>query len=111
MLYSQHRLWNALLGRGVVLTCIRKIRIFLSEQIAKKTIHFRLSVLAGHKMTAGNPYIADLSDAYRPTNIAEQFRQVYDDEWTHAYEDLEKHDSHDETVIIDILLNMLKVII
>ncbi|XP_053399413.1 golgin subfamily A member 6-like protein 22 isoform X3 [Mercenaria mercenaria] len=68
----------------------------------------RLSALAGHKMTADNPNIADLSDAYRPTNIAEQFREVYDNEWTHAYEELDIQNPEEETKIIDTLVTILK---
>ncbi|XP_060604673.1 protein Daple-like isoform X2 [Ruditapes philippinarum] len=68
----------------------------------------RLSTLAGHKMTKDNPNIADLSDNYRPTNIAEQFREVYDNEWTQAYEELDQHYRNDETRIIDSLLSILK---
>ena len=46
-------------------------------------IHFcRLSELAGAKLTEGNPNIADLSDKNRPTNLAENFSELYDNEWT-----------------------------
>lgn len=69
----------------------------------------RFSALASHKMTADNPNIADLSDIYRPTNIADQIRQVYDDEWTEAYEELEKINQEDEMGIIDNLASILKV--
>lgn len=34
---------------------------------------YRLSQLAGAKLTEGNPNIADLSDKNRPTNLAEHF--------------------------------------
>lgn len=60
-------------------------------------------------MTADNPNIADLSDIYRPTNIADQIRQVYDDEWTEAYEELENISQEEETGIIDTLASILKV--
>jgi hypothetical protein len=68
----------------------------------------RLSVLAGHKLTDGNPEIADLSDPFRPTNIAEQFRQLYDDEWTCALEELGVSFEREEE-IIDFLACIIKV--
>lgn len=45
-------------------------------------IYFRLSKLAGNKMTEGNPNIANLGDPYRPTKIAEIYSEIYDNEWT-----------------------------
>lgn len=70
----------------------------------------RLQVIASNKLTSGNPDIADLSDVYRPSNIADQFRQMYDEEWTHAYEDLEKKYPNDEVKAILNLATMLKAI-
>ncbi|XP_060556663.1 golgin subfamily A member 5-like [Ruditapes philippinarum] len=67
----------------------------------------RLSVIAGHKLTDGNPGIADLSDAFRPTKIAEHFRQLYDNEWTRAFEEHEVKFKHEEE-IIDFLAGILK---
>ena len=64
--------------------------------------------MAGHKLTDGNPEIADLSDSFRPTKIAEQFRQLYDDEWTRAFEDLDEKFKKEEE-IIDLLAGIIKV--
>jgi hypothetical protein len=47
-------------------------------------IYFRLSKLAGNKMTEGNPNIAYLGDPNRPTKIAEVYSEIYDNEWTDA---------------------------
>jgi hypothetical protein len=47
-------------------------------------IYFRLSKLAGNKMTEGNPNIANLGDPNRPTKIAEVYSEIYDNEWTDA---------------------------
>ena len=68
----------------------------------------RLSKVAGDKMSADNPDLADLSDPYRPTRLAESFSQLYDDEWTHAYEDLQRK-IKSERDVIDKLANILKV--
>ncbi|XP_069130513.1 DNA ligase 1-like isoform X3 [Argopecten irradians] len=51
----------------------------------------RFSKLASAKMTEGNPNIADLSDPNRPTNLATKYKELYDNEWTNAYETLTKN--------------------
>jgi hypothetical protein len=40
-------------------------------------------------MQDGNPNITDLSDPFRPTKLAEKFREVYDEEWTRSFEELD----------------------
>ncbi|XP_052794069.1 uncharacterized protein LOC128227498 isoform X2 [Mya arenaria] len=70
----------------------------------------RLSGIAGQKLSEGNPDITDLSDPYRPTILAQKFSQIYDDEWTAAFEDLQSsnyfRDNEKET--IDVLSDILK---
>lgn len=66
-----------------------------NHEIAKKNLQIqelqnRLSKVAGEKLMDGNPNITDLSDVNRPTKLAEQFRELYDNEWTCAYEELQK---------------------
>ncbi|XP_053400849.1 uncharacterized protein LOC128557481 [Mercenaria mercenaria] len=51
-------------------------------------------------MVENNLDIADLSDPFRPTQLAEKFREIYDEEWTRAFEELDML-SHDESKIID----------
>ncbi|XP_053392088.1 uncharacterized protein LOC128554801 [Mercenaria mercenaria] len=48
----------------------------------------RLSATASAKLTDDNPNIADLSDINRPTKLSEQFSELYDNEWTDAFEAL-----------------------
>ncbi|XP_052794368.1 uncharacterized protein LOC128227668 [Mya arenaria] len=48
----------------------------------------RLSKLAGEKLTKDNPNITDLSDPNRPTKLGEIYSELYDNEWTDAYEGL-----------------------
>ncbi|XP_053399564.1 uncharacterized protein LOC128557054 [Mercenaria mercenaria] len=67
----------------------------------------RLSTFTGRKMVEGNPDIAVLSDPFRPTQLAEQFREIYDEEWTHAFEELDMV-SHDEGKIIDVITGLIK---
>lgn len=65
-------------------------------------------MIAGHKLTAGNPDIADLSDAFRPTKVAEEFGQLYDNEWTSAFDELQKF-TDNEVDLTDILAMIVKV--
>ncbi|XP_060556665.1 uncharacterized protein LOC132717249 [Ruditapes philippinarum] len=64
---------------------------FKNESLLKQNeeLKTRLSTLAGHKMQDGNPNITDLSDPFRPTKLAEKFREVYDEEWTRSFEELD----------------------
>ncbi|KAK3100272.1 hypothetical protein FSP39_017277 [Pinctada imbricata] len=57
---------------------------FQQNQIQDLTT--RLSKFATQQLTQGNPNIADLSDRNRPTNIGEKFGQVFDEEWSEAYD-------------------------
>ena len=63
---------------------------------------------AGQALMHKNPDIADLSDDNRPTKIAERFSQLYDDQWTDAYDALMK-DGQTERDVIRILLNIVHV--
>lgn len=59
----------------------------------KKYHHFynlRLSAIAGDKLINNNPNIANLQDSKRPTKIAEQYKDLYDNEWTDTMELFEK---------------------
>ena len=47
---------------------------------------FRLSSMAGDKLTKGNPAITDLEYPDRPIKIAEKYVELYDNEWTDAVE-------------------------
>nr|XP_022321254.1 uncharacterized protein LOC111123295 [Crassostrea virginica] len=67
----------------------------------------RLSELAGRRLVENNPAIADLSTEIRPTKIGENFMQVYDNEWTDAFEELQKTGIDDDQCI-SILLSMTK---
>ena len=75
---------------------------------------YRLSAVAGDKLRYNNPGIADLSDEYRPNKLAEKFSELYDNEWTEFYEDLERTGNvettgNTEENIIGQLLQLLQV--
>ena len=68
---------------------------------------FRLSTIAGSKLTHNNPGIADLSDKNRPQKLGEYFSELYDNEWTEAVSGLTE--GHEEEVAIQLLRDVLKV--
>lgn len=70
---------------------------------------FRLSAVASTQLTDGNPAITDLSDTNRPTRIAEKFSELYDNEWTDAFEALTSQYHMSEREAVDLLFRILKV--
>lgn len=90
---------------SVICVCIHVI--IIHDDVS---IFCRLSKVAGEKLTDGYPNITDLSDVNRPTKLAEQFRELYDNEWTCAYEELQKESGKkDEEEIVKKLGKILKV--
>ncbi|XP_021360238.1 uncharacterized protein LOC110454831 isoform X2 [Mizuhopecten yessoensis] len=67
----------------------------------------RLSTLASAKLSDNNPDITDLSDMNRPQKIAEKYSELYDNEWTDAYEYLTANGQDHQKTVAD-LLNVLK---
>lgn len=66
--------------------------------------------MAGDKLKENNPGITDLSDPNRPQKLAEQYGELYDNEWTDAMVTLNpKEDSKQERKCIDTLSSILKV--
>ncbi|WAQ99169.1 hypothetical protein MAR_023542 [Mya arenaria] len=68
----------------------------------------RLSQLVSVQLRDNNPNVVDLGDPYRPTKLAEMFSELYDNEWTAAFMELEK-EAFEDRHIIEILLNVLMV--
>ncbi|XP_052793225.1 uncharacterized protein LOC128227063 isoform X2 [Mya arenaria] len=48
----------------------------------------RLSAVISAQVTDSNPNIADLSDKNRPTQLAERYSELYDNQWTECYDGL-----------------------
>lgn len=67
-----------------------------------------MSKIASEKLVENNPAITDLSDTNRPTKLAEIYSELYDDEWTDAYEGLQ-NTGYTELETIDILRETLLV--
>lgn len=65
--------------------------------------------MASSKLRDNNPSIADLSDPNRPTKLAEKISELYDNQWTDAYEELEGERIMSDREIVDKLLKTLMV--
>ena len=50
-------------------------------------------------MQDANPGITDLSDENRPTKLGEKFSELYDNEWTEAYEEQEETMGNEQKTI------------
>ncbi|XP_071124998.1 interaptin-like isoform X2 [Mytilus edulis] len=79
---------------------------------AKDEALSRLSEMMGVKLRENNPAITDLNDPNRPMKLGEQFNELYENEWTEAFlelQDLKTDDtSLNEEQAVKILLNILK---
>jgi len=64
--------------------------------------------MASRKLRDNNPNITDLSDQNRPTKLAEKMSELYDNQWTDAFDELDQT-KMEETEIIRILLQIFTV--
>ncbi|XP_060608168.1 uncharacterized protein LOC132760246 [Ruditapes philippinarum] len=76
------------------LTKIKEENEALKQEI--DILSTRLSAVASAKLTDGNLNIADLCDVNRPTKLAEQYLELYDNEWADAFDVLSKNEVPDE---------------
>ncbi|KAH3838955.1 uncharacterized protein LOC127877920 [Dreissena polymorpha] len=81
----------------------------LKQEIAELTqanddLKNRLSAVFGAKLQDNNPQIADLSDQNRATKLAEQFSELYDNDWTNCFEVLTKQKNINEKEAIGQML-------
>jgi hypothetical protein len=65
--------------------------------------------LSREKLTDKNPKAADSTDKNIPSNLAERFSELYDNEWTKALEDLRKIKDDHEDENIKLLADILEV--
>ncbi|KAL4236650.1 hypothetical protein ACF0H5_005035 [Mactra antiquata] len=84
-------------------------RKYEAEREAKENAILRLSKLTSSRLRDNNPNIADLSDEYRPTKLAEIYSEMYDNEWTDAYEGLDGIELSEED-IIRFLLELIMIV-
>ncbi|XP_053398658.1 uncharacterized protein LOC128556865 [Mercenaria mercenaria] len=74
----------------------------------KTSLLTRLSQMAGARLTDNNPNIADLSDPNRPTKIGEQYSELYDNQWTDAFEAVQMPDDKCLQFLLEILQDSYK---
>ena len=75
------------------LTPDTRIHVYLHPRI----FHYcRSSRLASQQLTEGNPNIANLDDIHRPTRLGEMYSQLFDDEWSEAFEALKPYTKKEE---------------
>ena len=72
-------------------------------------LRFRLSQYTSAQLVQDNPNVADLSDLNRPTKLAEKFSELYDNDWTDAFEILVDQIGFSEEQAIKRLLDILMV--
>ncbi|KAL3879334.1 hypothetical protein ACJMK2_031634 [Sinanodonta woodiana] len=63
-------------------------RTLSQEKETVSDLQNRLSKLAGDLLTHENTNITDLSDPNRPIMLSETYSEIYDNEWTDAFEEL-----------------------
>ncbi|XP_053392096.1 uncharacterized protein LOC128554806 isoform X2 [Mercenaria mercenaria] len=87
------------------------------EQVCNNTLNARLKeTLRRHdelrqklqETLENKPKDVEVSDALRPTKVAETYQELYDNQWTDAYEEFEKHCLYDEERTTQALLHVLK---
>ncbi|XP_071123778.1 uncharacterized protein [Mytilus edulis] len=79
---------------------------------AKDEALSRLSEMMGVKLRETNPAITDLNDPNSPMKLGEQFNELYENEWTEAFLELQDLKTDDTPIneedAVTILLNILK---
>ncbi|KAL3878831.1 hypothetical protein ACJMK2_031159 [Sinanodonta woodiana] len=63
----------------------------------------RLSIVTSEKLRDGNPNISDLGSKNRPTKLAEKLSELYDNEWTDAYQEISETVTSEEQIIYVLL--------
>lgn len=77
--------------------------------VTQSNITHSLSKVVGEKLTENHPMTVDVSDTNRPTNLADRFSELYDNEWTKALDDLNKVKEEHEDGNIKLLADILEV--
>ena len=67
----------------------------------------RLSKIASDLVTMDNPNVVDLSDSNRPAKLGEQLSDLYDNEWTDAFESLDAGGYTEEEAIETLRLTLV----
>lgn len=91
-------------------SAIHKVEVltdmYNDEKREKEDALQRLSKIMSDRLTDGNPNIANLNDVKRPTKLAEELSELYDNEWTGAFESIQKGEDKKK---IGLLLQILEI--
>ncbi|KAL3879689.1 hypothetical protein ACJMK2_031976, partial [Sinanodonta woodiana] len=68
----------------------------------------RLSEIGTIQLTEHNPNVTDLSDPNRPEKVVVELSEIYDNEWTDAYENLRKKGMENSKLYEKGLLHILQ---
>ncbi|KAK3607026.1 hypothetical protein CHS0354_020456 [Potamilus streckersoni] len=79
----------------------------VGEEVQIPVDIYRRSLRASIMLHDNNPNISDLSDPNRPTKLTERFSELYSNEYTDLYEELEK-DRYSERDIVYQLLRVVR---
>ena len=74
-----------------------------------RLLSFRLSKLSSQDLASGNENVVDLSNENRPVKLGERYSELYDNEWTDAFEVLTSDLSYDDKAAIQKLIEILNV--
>lgn len=72
-------------------------------------LFFLNSKEASTRLRKNNPDLTDLSDKDRPTKLADKYTELYDNEWTDAFEELQNTCRLPEEQAVSLLLSILMV--
>ncbi|XP_060584756.1 uncharacterized protein LOC132740787 [Ruditapes philippinarum] len=91
---------------------LKKLRLenkdkLMEEEMKKEELLLRK--VADEKSTKDNPAIPDFSDSNRPTKLDEVYSELYDNEWTDAFDGLTGGGHDDEEAISTLHLTLLNV--
>lgn len=78
------------------------------QRVHEHLNQMKASQEAGDQLRKDNPNVTDLSDPDRPTKLAEKYTELYDNEWTDAFEELQNRHRVNEENVISCLLDILK---
>ncbi|XP_060602788.1 uncharacterized protein LOC132755870 [Ruditapes philippinarum] len=76
----------------------------------KEVLTKRLSKIVSERLVDDNPAIADLSDPNRPQKLGEFYSELYDNEWTDAFDALTKSGYDDKDAIVTLRLTLINVL-
>lgn len=82
-------------NRDLTTELAKEMNILKKTENERQEVLLRLSQVTGDKLKTDNPNVSDLSDPNRPTKLGEMISELYDNEWTDAFEGLQQNGRND----------------